>query len=160
MTTYLNKMFKLSTVVAIAVTAMMASIVGVSAAVNYTCTNGSSGSAPTVATIPTGCSQVTSGSGATTCTPVAGEQLGTNCADPNTTGKINDAIYKFSATIAFIVLGIGVLMIVYAGFKYATSQGDPKTTEQAKMQIIAAGVGIGIAMFAFVILQIFKSSLG
>jgi hypothetical protein len=90
------------------------------------------------------------------CVPAAGQAIDIKCADSGDVGTINQSIYKFASIIAGIVLGLGVLMIVYAGFKYATSQGDPKTTEQAKMQIIAAGVGIGIAMFAFVILNIFK----
>jgi len=75
------------------------------------------------------------------------------CDDINT---LNDRIYGMAKVIAGIVLGFAVLMIVYAGFKYTTSQGDPKVTEQAKMQIISAGIGIGIAMLAFVIVKIFE----
>jgi hypothetical protein len=86
-----------------------------------------------------------------------GGQIKCNNVDTNT---IVSKIYSFAAIISGIVLGIGVLVIVYAGFKYATSQGDPKVTEQAKMQIISAGVGIGIAMLAFVILNIFKTVVG
>jgi TRAP-type C4-dicarboxylate transport system permease small subunit len=78
--------------------------------------------------------------------------------DCSTDAKIiNEKIYKFAGMIAGVVLGVAVIVIVYAGFKYATSQGDPKVTEQAKMQIVSAGVGIGIAMLAFVILNIFKA---
>lgn len=73
---------------------------------------------------------------------------------------INDRIYGVAMVLAGIVLGFAVLMIVYAGFKYATSQGDPKVTEQAKMQIISAAIGIGIAMLAFVIVNVFKNIMG
>lgn len=90
------------------------------------------------------------------CAKLQDGSINPNCTTDEVK-TINDKIYKFASIISGIVLGIGVLMIVYAGFKYATSQGDPKTTEQAKMQIIAAGIGIGISMLAFVILNIFKS---
>lgn len=79
-----------------------------------------------------------------------------NCKNGNV-DTINKKIYKFVQIISGLVLGVAVLMIVYAGFKYATSQGDPKQTESAKMQIISAGIGIGISMLAFVLLNIFKT---
>jgi heme/copper-type cytochrome/quinol oxidase subunit 2 len=70
---------------------------------------------------------------------------------------INQRIFGFAKVVAGIVLGFAVLMIVYAGFKYTTSQGDPKVTEQAKMQIVSAGIGIGIAMLAFIIVKVFEN---
>lgn len=70
---------------------------------------------------------------------------------------LNDRIFGFAKVVAGIVLGFAVLMIVYAGFKYTTSQGDPKVTEQAKMQIVSAGIGIGIAMLAFIIVKVFEN---
>lgn len=76
------------------------------------------------------------------------------------TDTLVDRLYKFASTLSWIVLGVAVVMIVYAGFKYATSQGDPKATESAKMQIVSAGIGIAIAMMAFVILKIFASISG
>jgi heme/copper-type cytochrome/quinol oxidase subunit 2 len=76
-----------------------------------------------------------------------------NCGDTSTiTGKM----FLFAQIVAGIVLGVAVIMIAYAGFKYVTSQGDPKATEQAKMQVVAAGIGIGIAMLSFIILNLFK----
>jgi len=50
-----------------------------------------------------------------------------------------------------ILLGISVLVIIYAGFKYATSQGDPRGTEQAKLQILIGGLGIFISMIGTII---------
>ena len=70
---------------------------------------------------------------------------------------ITKKINSFAAVLAGIVVAIAALMIIYAGFKYATSQGDPKTTEQAKMQIIGAGIGIVITMIAYLIVKIFTS---
>lgn len=93
------------------------------------------------------------------CTSTPGDKvISSNC--DNSVKFINSKIYNFAATIAGIVLGVAVVMITYAGFKYATSQGDPKQTETAKMQIIAAGIGIFIVMLAFVILNMFKTVIG
>ena len=75
-------------------------------------------------------------------------------------GTINEKIYTFVTIISGLVFGVAILMIVYAGFKYATSQGEAKVTEQAKMQIVAAGIGIGISLLSFVLLNIFKTVLG
>lgn len=81
--------------------------------------------------------------------------INTNC-DPNV-NVINGKIFKFAYLIGGLVMGVSVVMIVYAGFKYATSQGDPKQTETAKMQIISAGIGLFIVCLAFVILNVFKT---
>lgn len=97
---------------------------------------------------------------AETCAGSEGDVLNPGDCNTGDVKTINDRIYSFAATIAGLVLGVAVVMIVYAGFKYATSQGDPKVTEQAKMQIISAGIGIFIAMLAFVILKIFSSIMG
>lgn len=70
---------------------------------------------------------------------------------------VSGKIRSFTQVLAGIVVAMAALMIVYAGFKYATSQGDPKTTEQAKMQIIGAGIGIVLAMIAYLIVNIFTS---
>jgi len=70
-------------------------------------------------------------------------------------GSIVSTMYKFGNYLAGLIFGVSVIVIVWAGFKYATSQGDTKTTEQAKMQIITAGIGIGIALLAMVIVKIF-----
>lgn len=86
------------------------------------------------------------------------EPINPDCNDDIKT--LNDKIYMFAYVIGGLVLGVGVFMIVYAGFKYATSQGDPKQTETAKMQIIAAGIGIFIVMLAFIILRVFTGAVG
>lgn len=70
-------------------------------------------------------------------------------------GSIVATMYKFGNYLAGLIFGVSVIVIVWAGFKYATSQGDTKTTEQAKMQIITAGIGIGIALLAMVIVKVF-----
>lgn len=81
---------------------------------------------------------------------------GTPSNDCNTAGQgVNAKIYKFGATVSGVVVGISLLMIIYGGFKYVTSQGDPKATESAKSQIMFAGIGMLIVMCAFVIMKLF-----
>lgn len=75
--------------------------------------------------------------------------------DGTALASIVATMYKFGNYLAGLIFGVSVIVIVWAGFKYATSQGDTKTTEQAKMQIITAGIGIGIALLAMVIVKIF-----
>lgn len=55
-----------------------------------------------------------------------------------------------------IFLGISILGIIYAGFRYATSQGDPRETEQAKSLILLTGMGLFISMTGMVIGSIFN----
>lgn len=74
--------------------------------------------------------------------------------------SINGTLQKLAKTVAWIVVGVATLVIVYAGFKYATSQGEPKQTEQAKHQIFAAGMGLIIALGAITILNVFTEVLG
>lgn len=97
-------------------------------------------------------------------TPATGTESGAinlnDSADEDGVKSIVDTMFMFAQTISGIIFGVAVLMIVWAGFKYATSQGDTKVTEQAKMQIITAGIGIGIALFSLVIVQIFGNVMG
>lgn len=73
---------------------------------------------------------------------------------------LNKKIYTFGATISGVVVGIALLMIIYGGFKYVTSQGDPKATESAKSQIMFAGIGMLIVMCAFVIMKLIIGGSG
>jgi hypothetical protein len=70
------------------------------------------------------------------------------------------SIYDIFKFLFMAVLAISVLMIVYAGFVYATSstfdekEGKMKT-EKAKSQIVFSGFGMMICMFGFIILKTF-----
>ena len=76
-------------------------------------------------------------------------------ADSGALNGIIQTMYTFAKYASMLIFGVSALMIVWAGFKYATSQGESRTTETAKMQIIYSGVGIGVALFAMVIVQVF-----
>lgn len=59
----------------------------------------------------------------------------------------------FVNMLTAIILGVAVTMIVLAGFRITKSEGNPEQMRQAKMQIIGAGIGVGIALFTMVILK-------
>lgn len=55
------------------------------------------------------------------------------------------------AAVAFIIMG---------GYKYMSSQGEPKNIEAAMATIINAAIGLGIVIFASVIVAFVGNSLG
>lgn len=64
---------------------------------------------------------------------------------PATDSQINKAI----AVTAQVTGAIALLVIIIAGLRYITSQGNPQTTAKAKNAIIYAGVGLAISLLAF-----------
>jgi hypothetical protein len=54
---------------------------------------------------------------------------------------------------------VAVIFLIYAGFQYITSQGEPDKTTQAKDGIINALVGLGIAMVATALVAFIASRL-
>ena len=67
--------------------------------------------------------------------------------------NINAKIYTLAKVFAGLVLGIAVLVIVYAGIKYVLAAGNDRETASAKMMIISAIIGIVISLGAFAILN-------
>jgi magnesium-transporting ATPase (P-type) len=65
----------------------------------------------------------------------------------NIIGVIIGAMFLIAIfmTLAFIILG---------GFKWITSQGDPKQLEGARNTIIYAAVGLGITLLSFFIVRL------
>lgn len=67
--------------------------------------------------------------------------------NPAGQGQIDDAVNIFIAIAATVAL----LMIVWGGFKYVTSKGDPAATAKARNTILYAAVGLAICILAFAI---------
>lgn len=65
-------------------------------------------------------------------------------------GEYVTLLYKIGIPIC---LGLGGLVIIYAGYIYATSQGNPDSIKTAKDFIIGALVGIALIILAGVILR-------
>lgn len=65
------------------------------------------------------------------------------------------AIPRVAAAVIAILLRVAALLAVgftiYGGFRYIISQGEPDATKKAKGTIVAASVGLVIAMFASVV---------
>lgn len=47
--------------------------------------------------------------------------------------------------------GVAVIIIMLAGLKYVTSQGDPAAVSKAKNTILYAAIGLAVIAFAFTI---------
>lgn len=54
---------------------------------------------------------------------------------------------------------IAVIFIIYAGFSYVTSQGDPESTARAKSTLVNALVGLAIAVTAAAIVSFIAGSV-
>ena len=51
--------------------------------------------------------------------------------------------------------GLGVLVLIYAGYLYATSQGNPDSINRAKELIIGALTGLALIILSGIILKNF-----
>lgn len=82
------------------------------------------------------------------CTYFGGSRLG--MAGPETGGIGTNAPLVFAMKLArYIFLGIGgvaVIVIVYAGIKLVTSQGNEESYAEAKKMVIYAAVGLIVAL--------------
>lgn len=54
---------------------------------------------------------------------------------------------------------IAVIFVIYAGFSYVTSQGDPESTARAKSTLVNALVGLAIAVTAAAIVSFVAGSI-
>lgn len=66
------------------------------------------------------------------------------------------AIIEIALRIAAIV---AVVFIIYGGFSYTTSQGDPEATARAKATLVNALIGLAVAVMAAVIIAFIARSI-
>ena len=57
--------------------------------------------------------------------------------------------------ILFLLGIVAVIMIIYGGFRYVTSGGDPTGTQNAKNTILYAVIGLIVAMLSYAIVNFF-----
>ncbi|OGL32235.1 hypothetical protein A3F64_01530 [Candidatus Saccharibacteria bacterium RIFCSPHIGHO2_12_FULL_42_8] len=69
------------------------------------------------------------------------------------TNKIKSTIRDVINIMLFLIGMIAVLMIVIAGFRFVTSNGDSNTVSSAKNTIIYAVIGIVVAVMAYAIVN-------
>lgn len=80
-----------------------------------------------------------------------------NITDIFGTGGIFSTIINI---LLFLIGAISVVMIVFAGFQYATSGGDAGKVTTAKNTILYAVIGIVVALLAYAIIRFVTNQLG
>jgi len=75
-----------------------------------------------------------------------------------------DQIEATFKNIISVIVGIGFItllaMLVWAGFKYLTSGGEPKAIQQAHQTVTWALLGVVFMIIAWIVLQLIKAFSG
>ncbi|HET7060357.1 MAG TPA: hypothetical protein VFH99_03530 [Candidatus Saccharimonadales bacterium] len=66
------------------------------------------------------------------------------------------AVIEILLRVAAIV---AVVFIIYGGFSYTTSQGDPESTGRAKSTLVNALIGLAVAVMAAAIVSFIAKSI-
>ena len=78
--------------------------------------------------------------------------------------EIQDYAVPIGLAIIDILLRAGALaavaFIIMGGYRYISSQGEPKNIEAAMATIVNAAIGLGIVVFATVLVSFIGNSLG
>lgn len=89
-------------------------------------------------------------------TVFSGKSVNDTAVASNTeANSILNTIYSAANIFAGFVLGISIIMIIVGGLRYILANGDQRQAEQGKMILIYSGIGIVIALSAFVIARLF-----
>lgn len=65
-----------------------------------------------------------------------------------------DFVQKIYSIVLGLSGGIALVLIIIAGYKFMTSQGNPEAIKSATEGLTSAVIGLLFIIFAFVILQI------
>lgn len=88
--------------------------------------------------------------------PLSGEDcgiLGLSCSGSENAGTLRETIVLIVNLFLSLVGVIAAIYIMYAGFRYITSQGDEKETAAAKRMIMYAVLGLIVIGLAAVIVN-------
>lgn len=66
-------------------------------------------------------------------------------------GKYIEAVYDFALRLGAVLT---ILMLIYAGYRYMTSQGNPSAINDAKDIIIGSLSGFALLLLVYLILKI------
>lgn len=61
---------------------------------------------------------------------------------------IAETLINMTRTLSGLVFALAVLGVIFSGFRYITSAGDPRQSESAKLGIVFSAVGMFLAVFA------------
>lgn len=75
------------------------------------------------------------------------------------TVNADSALKGILATVYWAAGVVAVIVIIAAGLRYVTSQGNAAQVSQAKNAILAASVGLVVVIMAFVITQFVLGAL-
>ncbi|MDB5177185.1 MAG: rane protein of unknown function [Candidatus Saccharibacteria bacterium] len=75
------------------------------------------------------------------------------------TKQLTDLIKTIVNVLLFILGAVAVIMIIFGGIKYTTSNGDSSQITSAKNTILYAVVGLVVAILAYAIVNFVVSSL-
>ena len=81
----------------------------------------------------------------------------------NDPAQISDIVDILKAAITILVPLAGIaffIMVLYGGFKFVTSGGDPKATASAKATLTYAVIGVILVVVSWLILLLVKSLTG
>ena len=73
-----------------------------------------------------------------------------------TTTVLPEVVY---ATLVFVGV-VGVAMVIFAGFRFITSQADKKTIEGTQKILQYAIIGLAVVLFSFLFLNIIGAATG
>ncbi len=74
--------------------------------------------------------------------------------------SVSKTIQNIIDLLLYLAGMIAVIMIIVAGLRYVTSNGDPQTASKAKNTIIYAIIGLVIAILSYAIVNFVLSQLG
>lgn len=103
--------------------------------------------------------------GATLAAPDAFAQLGealnqASSADPAGGTEVSTVVVDVINLLLYIIGILSVVMIIFAGIKYATANGAPDKIKSAKDTLVYSIVGLIIAVFAFAIVNFVLKAIG
>lgn len=79
-------------------------------------------------------------------------------------GEITDHVVQVGLALVDILLRVGALVavafVMMGGYKYISSQGEPKNIEGAMATIVNASIGLGIVITATVLVAFIGNKLG
>lgn len=79
-------------------------------------------------------------------------------------GELTDHLLQIGLAVIDMLLRIGALVavafIIMGGYRYMSSQGEPKNLEAAMATIVNAAIGLGIVLTATVLVAFIGNTLG